>query len=111
MRSAPICEPSHTIASTSHQSGNAMLTRPAAAAGSSSGPNAMQPRRVFDDYALHPTAWDELFASSGQPHRHCNALAESLGELAIDEFQRRRTNADLVFINQGITFSVYSDRR
>jgi uncharacterized circularly permuted ATP-grasp superfamily protein len=34
-----------------------------------------------------------------------------LGQLAVGEFQERRKNADLVFINQGITFSVYADRR
>src|SRR5205085_11275049 len=34
-----------------------------------------------------------------------------LGQLLPAEFQQRRTSADLEFINQGITFSVYADRR
>lgn len=38
-------------------------------------------------------------------------MAQWLGQLALDDFQQRRQSADLVFINQGITFSVYADRR
>ena len=68
-------------------------------------------RRLFDDYERHPTAWDELFAAPGRPHDHCGLLVDRLGQLTPADFQRLRGNADLVFINQGITFSVYSDRR
>jgi uncharacterized circularly permuted ATP-grasp superfamily protein len=70
-----------------------------------------QGARLFDDYERHPTAWDDLFAADGKPHAHTASLVNSLGELTCEDFQRLRTNADLVFINQGITFSVYSDRR
>lgn len=69
------------------------------------------PPLLFDRYDPHPTAWDELFANGGRPHGHCGALVERLGQFRSDDFQQRRRNADLVFINQGITFSVYSDRR
>ncbi len=68
-------------------------------------------RRLFDGFQRHPTAWDELFAGPGRPHEHTALLAERLGQLTPAEFQQLRTNADLVFVNQGITFSVYSDRR
>src|SRR5271165_1836000 len=67
--------------------------------------------RLFQDYTLNPRAWDELFASPGQPHDFCRVLLERLGGLSVLEFLDRRTSADLVFINNGITFSVYSDRR
>jgi uncharacterized circularly permuted ATP-grasp superfamily protein len=66
--------------------------------------------RLFDDYRRHASAWDELFAPQG-PHDHCRGLVDRLGALTTTEFQQLRTNADLAFINQGITFSVYSDRR
>src|SRR4051812_25292366 len=66
---------------------------------------------LFDDYRRHPTAWDESFAATGRPHEHGASLLTRLGELTVTEFQQLRGNADLVFINQGITFSVYSDRR
>ncbi len=66
---------------------------------------------LFAYYARHLTAWDELFATASQPHPHCRPLVECLGRLLSSEFQQRRASADLVFVNQGITFSVYSDRR
>src|SRR5215469_9894759 len=67
--------------------------------------------RLFDSFNAHPTAWDELFAAEGGAHEHCAALVERLGQLSPAEFQRLRADADLVFVNQGITFSVYADRR
>ncbi len=66
---------------------------------------------LFAGYRPHPSAWDELFDAAGRPHPHCQTLVDRLGELRSDEFQQRRAGADLVFTNQGITFSVYSDRR
>jgi uncharacterized circularly permuted ATP-grasp superfamily protein len=67
--------------------------------------------KLFADYALHADAWDEVFESPGRPHTMCSVLADCLGSLRRDEFCQRRATADLVFFNQGITFSVYSDRR
>jgi uncharacterized circularly permuted ATP-grasp superfamily protein len=66
---------------------------------------------LFDAYQRHPAAFDELFHAGVDPHDHCAALVARLGELTTAEFQLHRTSADLAFINQGITFSVYSDRR
>jgi uncharacterized circularly permuted ATP-grasp superfamily protein len=66
---------------------------------------------LFENYAPHASAWDELFAGHGRAHEHCHALVDYLGGLSSKEFQERRQNADWAFINQGITFSVYSDRR
>jgi uncharacterized circularly permuted ATP-grasp superfamily protein len=67
--------------------------------------------RLFDDYSAHPEAWDELFDRQGKPHPTCAALVERLGQLRYPEFQSMRGAADLAFVNQGITFSVYADRR
>ena len=67
--------------------------------------------RLFDGYAAHSTAWDELFDRTSAPHGHCAALVERLGKFYLPEFQTKRSSADLAFVNQGITFSVYSDRR
>src|ERR1051325_11373957 len=66
---------------------------------------------LFDGYQVHERAWDELFRSARQPHAHGRLIVERLGQLQPSEFMERRTSADLVFITQGITFSVYSDRR
>jgi uncharacterized circularly permuted ATP-grasp superfamily protein len=66
---------------------------------------------LWANYVPHAKAWDELFTGDLSAHEHCQALVHWLGQLAVADFQERRRNADLVFINQGITFSVYSDRR
>jgi uncharacterized circularly permuted ATP-grasp superfamily protein len=66
---------------------------------------------LFGDYRLHKSAWDELMAAPGDAHEYCRLLLERLGGLTVREFVARRTSADLAFINNGITFSVYSDRR
>jgi uncharacterized circularly permuted ATP-grasp superfamily protein len=73
--------------------------------------SSVQELPLFAQYARHGTAWDELFDHAGRPHAHCGPLVGSLGQLLTNEFQERRGSADLVFINQGITFSVYADRR
>jgi uncharacterized circularly permuted ATP-grasp superfamily protein len=74
-------------------------------------PHAADDLRLWKGYEPHAVAWDELFARDCQAHGHCAALIHWLGRLAREQFQERRQNADLVFINQGITFSVYADRR
>lgn len=66
---------------------------------------------LFAEYRRHASAWDELFRRSIQAHDHCRLLVDGIGGLNPTEFQKRRKEADLTFINQGITFSVYSDRR
>jgi uncharacterized circularly permuted ATP-grasp superfamily protein len=52
-----------------------------------------------------------LFGRRDEPHQHCKPLVERLGQFVVQDFLRKRSSADLAFMNQGITFSVYSDRR
>jgi uncharacterized circularly permuted ATP-grasp superfamily protein len=66
---------------------------------------------LFAGYRPHPQAWDELFREPGVAHAHGRLLVERLGRLPPAELQRRRAGADLLFLEQGVTFSVYSDRR
>ena len=66
---------------------------------------------LFQAYQPHSTAWDELFTRELSPHAHCKTLHDRLGQLQVPEFLAKRAGADLAFVNQGITFSVYSDMR
>src|SRR6516225_9215868 len=66
---------------------------------------------LFALYQRHPHAWDELFCEPSCAHDHTRLVVDRLGQLRTSEFQQLRASADLVFINQGITFSVYADRR
>jgi uncharacterized circularly permuted ATP-grasp superfamily protein len=61
---------------------------------------------VLQDY-LVGDAYDETFESSGKPRPHYAPLLETFSSLPADEIRRRKHSADLAFLNQGITFTVY----
>jgi uncharacterized circularly permuted ATP-grasp superfamily protein len=61
---------------------------------------------VLKNYLLDQ-AYDEMFAGPGELHPHCEPLLEHFSTLPSDELQRRKHSADLSFLNQGITFTVY----
>ena len=65
---------------------------------------AFQP--PFSQYQLS-AAYDEMFDSTGTPRAPYRALCSRLLELPQDEIERRRQAADLSFLHQGITFTVY----
>jgi uncharacterized circularly permuted ATP-grasp superfamily protein len=65
---------------------------------------------MFTGYAAG-SFYDEMFASQGHPRSHYVRLFEKLGGMAHAQFQERRKLADLSFLLQGITFTVYSDGR
>ncbi|HWI18079.1 MAG TPA: circularly permuted type 2 ATP-grasp protein, partial [Vicinamibacterales bacterium] len=60
----------------------------------------------FGAYQLD-AAWDEMFAPDGAPRPHYQALFDLARELPAEEFRRRKQEADLSFLHQGITFTVY----
>lgn len=61
---------------------------------------------LYGDYPLDH-AYDEMRETSGDVRSHYLALADTLAALPIDELQRRKQSADLSFLTQGITFTVY----
>ncbi|MBC7785455.1 MAG: circularly permuted type 2 ATP-grasp protein [Burkholderiales bacterium] len=65
---------------------------------------------MFDKYQVG-SVFDEMFVSPGSPRRHYSPVAQRLKEMDLDEFERRRRMADILFRNQGITFTVYGDKR
>ena len=56
---------------------------------------------------LHDGAYDEMFAAERELHPHYSPLVEMLTGMPQEEIQRRKQEADLSFLNQGITFTVY----
>jgi uncharacterized circularly permuted ATP-grasp superfamily protein len=52
-------------------------------------------------------AYDEMFARPGELHPQYAPLVEHFAALPPQEVQRRKQAADLSFLNQGITFTVY----
>ena len=61
---------------------------------------------LLGDYPLDG-AYDEMRAPAGEVREHYRALAEMLTRMPMDELQRRKQAADLSFLTQGITFTVY----
>jgi len=53
--------------------------------------------------------FDEMFDAEGEPRPHYRQLCTRLSKLKLDTFEERRSQADQVFLNQGITFTVYGD--
>ena len=62
----------------------------------------------FSDYELDGF-FDEMYASKGRVRPHYRKLLSKLKTLKREDFDQRRQMADLSFLNQGITFTVYSD--
>ncbi len=66
--------------------------------------NAVRPG--LENYQLDH-AYDEMFAGDGDLHGHYRPLMDHFSSLPREELQRKKQAADLSFLNQGITFTVY----
>jgi len=53
------------------------------------------------------SAYDEMFAADGRLREHYEHLYQALLELPAAELRKRKQAADLSFLHQGITFTVY----
>ena len=65
---------------------------------------------LFTDYEPGPF-YDELIAPGGEPRPWAAAMVEKLAAMPLEVFEERRKLADLSYLVQGITFTVYSDGR
>jgi uncharacterized circularly permuted ATP-grasp superfamily protein len=63
----------------------------------------------FVNYKID-TAYDEMFASPAVPREHYRALHQTLLKLPPDELRRSQQAADLAFLHEGITFTVYGSK-
>jgi len=66
--------------------------------------------RLFRGYDPGPF-YDEMFLPDGQARPHYARMFRELDSMAPEQFEERRQLADLSFLLQGITFTVYSDGR
>src|SRR5271168_4334833 len=65
---------------------------------------------LFEGYETG-SFYDEMFSSPGHPRAQYTKLFQKLASMAPSQFEERRKLADLSFLIQGITFTVYSDGR
>jgi uncharacterized circularly permuted ATP-grasp superfamily protein len=61
---------------------------------------------MFESYYIDQ-AFDEMFAAGGEPRAPYRSLRERLLDLSVEALHQRQQAADLMFLNQGITFTVY----
>src|SRR6202140_886297 len=67
-------------------------------------------RGLFDGYDTG-NFYDEMFSAPGAPRPQNAKVYQKLGAMEPGQFEERRKLADLSFLIQGITFTVYSDGR
>ena len=63
----------------------------------------------FVNYQID-TAYDEMFSQPGVPREHYRALHQTLLKLPPEELRRSQQAADLAFLHEGITFTVYGSK-
>jgi uncharacterized circularly permuted ATP-grasp superfamily protein len=66
---------------------------------------------LLDGYRPLDGTYDEMVDGQGRPRLHAHAAADLLSSMGPDEFARSQTLAELALVQQGVTFSVYSDQR
>jgi uncharacterized circularly permuted ATP-grasp superfamily protein len=71
----------------------------------STGPRTLD-SPALRDYFLDE-AYDEMLTPDGQPRPNYQPLLEAMLALSPEELARRKQSADLSFLTQGITFTVY----
>ncbi|HTM22150.1 MAG TPA: circularly permuted type 2 ATP-grasp protein [Kofleriaceae bacterium] len=65
---------------------------------------------LLEGYRPPPGTFDELYGAGG-PHPELAPIVAALDRLLPDDLARLQSLADLSLMNQGVTFSVYSDQR
>ena len=58
----------------------------------------------------YETAYDEMFTAPGVPREHYQALYRTLLGMPQEELLKRQQAADLTFLHEGITFTVYGSK-
>jgi uncharacterized circularly permuted ATP-grasp superfamily protein len=71
----------------------------------------VQVQGLFDGYRITPGTVDELMGPEGAPRPAFLELLKSLGVRSAEDFNRMQALAERALLNQGVTFSVYSDQR
>ena len=66
-------------------------------------------RSSFVNYQFEK-AYDEMFEAPGVPRAHYSALYQTLLGLPPEELRRSQQAADLSFLHEGITFTVYGNK-
>jgi len=64
---------------------------------------------LLDQYIVKADCYDETFNHTNETRQHYQSLMERLAKFSASELAYRQQAADVTFLNQGITFTVYGD--
>ena len=62
---------------------------------------------LFQNYQVPPELWDEMRLQEGTVRQHYDMVVKELSQLPPDALHRKEELAKQLFMNQGITFTVY----
>lgn len=68
-------------------------------------------RRLFSQYELIPSVYDEFFEFQGKAHSEFREIIDFFDELAPDLFSTMHQCAQELLRQRGVTFNVYADKR
>jgi uncharacterized circularly permuted ATP-grasp superfamily protein len=69
----------------------------------------MSGEELFKNYGFTGAAWDEMYQHSNEIRNHYQHVFQSLSKLQVNTLNEKEQLAGDLFMNQGITFTVYSD--
>ncbi|WP_457640293.1 circularly permuted type 2 ATP-grasp protein [Persephonella sp.] len=65
--------------------------------------------RLFENYPVSEEFYDEVFNRKGGVRKHYQKVVNYFSKLSPEEFNELNQHARISFVNQGVTFAVYSD--
>jgi len=71
----------------------------------------LDPPLLFSNYQAIPGTYDEIMDADGRPRQHAASAFAMFERLSTAEFAHYQSLGEVSFLNQGVTFSVYSDAR
>ena len=66
----------------------------------------MKGNKLFENYPIDAKFWDEM-NTEGSVRQHYAAVAKGISQLDAQDLRRKEQLAQELFMNQGITFTVY----
>ncbi|MBP6660088.1 MAG: circularly permuted type 2 ATP-grasp protein, partial [Chitinophagales bacterium] len=64
---------------------------------------------IFDKYNTRNGFWDEMSFADGNIRTHYQSIFKQLNTINLDILNKKEEIAKKMFMNQGITFTVYSE--
>src|SRR5690606_5985190 len=66
---------------------------------------------MFKNYSLDSRFYDEMLQGDQLPRQHYEALFKQISQFPLEEIKSRHELAQLSFLREGITFTVYNDEQ